>query len=246
MLWMSSLRPAKKVGLMILFGGGFLVIACATLRCVLIVTVRPSLVDLIPHLLTNNPQDPINGAQLAGGWAVRETFVAVVTTNLPMVYPLLTIIFGPCIGNFLSSMRSTNKHRDTAHGTKSFVSYGGDTGYNSSKGPRSNPMTNVTFSESEERIVGVVELNDMKDRSESGSSNNVDGTGRGFNTDIQKDVVVNVVCQSRDGKDLALDLALDQQRQQATADLEESMRREQGNYAFARGPSQRRGPGDAV
>ena len=72
MLWMSSLRPAKKVGLMILFGGGFLVIACATLRCVLIVTVRPSLVDLIPHLLTNNPQDPINGAQLAGGWAVGE------------------------------------------------------------------------------------------------------------------------------------------------------------------------------
>ena len=42
MLWMSSLRPAKKVGLMILFGGGFLVIACATLRCVLIVTVRQS------------------------------------------------------------------------------------------------------------------------------------------------------------------------------------------------------------
>jgi hypothetical protein len=90
MLWMSSLRPAKKVGLMILFGGGFLVIACATLRCVLIVTVRSSSVNLIPHLLTNNPQDPINGAQLAGGWAVRETFVAVVTTNLPMVYPLLT------------------------------------------------------------------------------------------------------------------------------------------------------------
>jgi hypothetical protein len=82
----------------------------------------------------------------------------------------------------------------------------------------------------------------MKDRSESGSSGNVDGSGRGFNTDIQKDVEVNVVCQSRDGHDLALD----QQRQQATADLEESMRREQGNYAFARGPSQRRSPGDAV
>ena len=33
-------------------------------------------------------QDPVNGAQLAGSWAVRETFIAVVTTNLPMVYPL--------------------------------------------------------------------------------------------------------------------------------------------------------------
>lgn len=158
-----------------------------------------------------------------------------------MVYPLLTIIFGPCIGSFLSSMRSTNKHRDTAHGTKSLVSYGENTGH-SSKGPRSNPMTNVTFSESEERIVGVVELTDMKDRSESGSSNNIDATRGGFNTDIQKDVEVNVVCQSRDGNDMALD----QQRQQATASLEESMRRQQGNFAFARGPSQRRNPGDVV
>ena len=102
-------------------------------------------------------------------------------------------------------------------------------------------MTNVTFSESEERIVGVVELTDMKDRSESGSSNNIDAN-RGFNTDIQKDVEVNVVCQSRDGNELALE----QQRQQATASLEESMRRQQGNFAFARGPSQRRNPGDAV
>ena len=42
MLWKSSLRPVKKVVLMILFGGGILVIACATLRCVLIVTVRQS------------------------------------------------------------------------------------------------------------------------------------------------------------------------------------------------------------
>jgi hypothetical protein len=247
MLWKSSLRPVKKVGLMILFGGGILVIACATLRCVLIVTVRPPIPWRPPSFSHTNgmfDQDPINGAQLAGSWAVRETFVAVVTTNLPMVYPLLTIIFGPCIGNFLSSMRSTNKHRGdgTAQGTKSLVSYG-DTAYSSNKGPRSNPMTNVTFSESEERIVGVVELNDMKDRSESGSSNTLDGIGasRGYNKDIQKDVEVNVVCQSRDGNDLALD----QQRQQATASLEESMRREQGNYAFARGPSQRH-PGDAV
>lgn len=87
-------------------------------------------------------------------------------------------------------------------------------------------------------------MNDMKDRSESGSSNNADGGpgSRGFNTDIQKDVEVNVVCQSRDGGDLVVN----SQRQQATADLEESMRREQGNYAFARGPSLRRGPGDAV
>jgi len=173
-----------------------------------------------------------------------------VTTNLPMVYPLLTIIFGPCIGKFLTSMRSTNRQRDTTP-NKSLVSYGENAGYSISKGPRSNPMTNVTFSESEERIVGVMELNDMrereKERSESGSSRNLDaaatggGPGsRGFNTDIQKDVEVNVVCQDRDGNDVAM---MDAQRQQATASLEESMRRKQeGNYSFARGPNN----GDAV
>lgn len=31
-------------------------------------------------------KDPIGGAQAAGSWAVRETFVAVVVSNLPMVY----------------------------------------------------------------------------------------------------------------------------------------------------------------
>lgn len=39
MLWQSSLKPAKKVGLIILFSGGLFVIICAILRCVLIVTV---------------------------------------------------------------------------------------------------------------------------------------------------------------------------------------------------------------
>ena len=40
MLWAAALKPLKKAGLMVLFGGGILVIACATLRCVLIITVR--------------------------------------------------------------------------------------------------------------------------------------------------------------------------------------------------------------
>lgn len=43
MLWAAALRPLKKAGLMVLFGGGILVIACATLRCVLIITVSLSI-----------------------------------------------------------------------------------------------------------------------------------------------------------------------------------------------------------
>lgn len=39
MLLGSSLKPLKKVGFMIVFSGGILVVVCATLRCVLIVLV---------------------------------------------------------------------------------------------------------------------------------------------------------------------------------------------------------------
>jgi hypothetical protein len=40
MLWMSSLRPFKKAGLILLFSGGIFVTAAAILRCVLIIAVR--------------------------------------------------------------------------------------------------------------------------------------------------------------------------------------------------------------
>ena len=40
MLWSSTLKPLKKVGLMVVFGGGLLVIMCAVIRCVVIVSVR--------------------------------------------------------------------------------------------------------------------------------------------------------------------------------------------------------------
>ena len=46
MLWAAALKPLKKAGLMVLFGGGVLVIACATLRCVLIITVSFSIVSI--------------------------------------------------------------------------------------------------------------------------------------------------------------------------------------------------------
>jgi hypothetical protein len=47
MLWAAALKPLKKAGLMVLFGGGVLVIACATLRCVLIITVILTIVSIL-------------------------------------------------------------------------------------------------------------------------------------------------------------------------------------------------------
>ena len=51
-------------------------------------------------------QAGVNGAQQAGSWAVRETFVAVIIGNLPMIHPLFsrTIVK---ISSSLSSRRTT-------------------------------------------------------------------------------------------------------------------------------------------
>lgn len=53
----------------------------------------------------------MNGAQLAGSFAVRETFVAVVTTNLPMVFPLIKTWLTPIFGT-LMTLRSSQRLDD--------------------------------------------------------------------------------------------------------------------------------------
>lgn len=40
MLWGATMKPLKKVGLMVLFSGGLLVVTFAILRVVLLVAVR--------------------------------------------------------------------------------------------------------------------------------------------------------------------------------------------------------------
>ncbi|KAL1875310.1 hypothetical protein VTK73DRAFT_10147 [Phialemonium thermophilum] len=159
MLWQSSLKPIKKVGLMVVFSGGIFVVVCAILRCILIVT------------------DPVNGAQLAGSWAVRETFVAVVTTNLPIVFSLIKTMLEPIFGSLFSSVRSTKPYDRTPREIRTFGgghSGGAGTGAQRSgrgRGPPTvNPLTNITFSESEERIVDELKMQDIKTTwSESGS-----------------------------------------------------------------------------
>ncbi|KAJ6095219.1 hypothetical protein N7486_005965 [Penicillium sp. IBT 16267x] len=70
MLFKARLRWREKLELLILFSGGLFVMMCGILRCVLILTAGA------------------NGAEQAGSWACRETFVAVVIGNAPMIYPL--------------------------------------------------------------------------------------------------------------------------------------------------------------
>ncbi|KAL4997087.1 hypothetical protein BDV10DRAFT_201991 [Aspergillus recurvatus] len=70
-LFKARLPIREKLELLVLFSGGIFVMAAGILRCVLIVTAGA------------------NGAQQAGSWACRETFVAVIIGNAPMIYPFL-------------------------------------------------------------------------------------------------------------------------------------------------------------
>ncbi|KAI1463532.1 uncharacterized protein F4812DRAFT_242767 [Daldinia caldariorum] len=208
MLWQSSLKPAKKFGLIVLFSGGLFVVACAILRCALIVT------------------DPVNGAQLAGSWAVRETFVAVITTNLPMVFPLIKLWLTPILGSLITTVRSQQKLTDK-ESRSDLRTFGGGShqSWRRRGPPTANPITNFTFNESEERIVDDVKMQDLKgwtDTSTNGSS-----PTRNNNHNIHKHVEVEVVSEVRDERDMS------DTRHPAIGDEENQIH---GNYSFARGP----------
>ena len=145
-----------------------------------------------------------------------------------MVYPLFYVLLGRHVVAWVSTMRSTHK---THENTDDLVTIGGgnlDSNAQRKRAPRSNPITNVTFSESEERMMGVMEMNDIKAWSESGSGK--DGN-QGHN--IQKDVEVAVVTEVRDSD---VEDNHQRQRQQVTASIDESASRRQGHFAFAKGP----------
>ncbi|KAI1458631.1 hypothetical protein F4805DRAFT_120182 [Annulohypoxylon moriforme] len=207
MLWQSSLRPVKKFGLILLFSGGLFVVACAILRCALIVT------------------DPINGAQLAGSWAVRETFVAVITTNLPMVFPLIKNWLSPVLGSLLTTMRSQQKLTDKESRSDLRTFGGGSHNTWKRRGgpPTANPITNITFNESEERMVDDVKMQDLKGWTDTSTT----GSAPAPNNNIRKHVEVAVVSEARDERDLP------DHRGHVVGDEENQ---HHGNFSFARGP----------
>jgi hypothetical protein len=164
----------------------------------------------------------------------------VVTTNLPMVYPLFYMLLGRHIFTWVSTLRSTHK---TNENSGDLVTVGGGGGQDSkvqrNRPGKGNPVTNVTFSESEERMMGVVELNDLKTWSEADSRKDTS-----LDHNITKDVEVAVVTEIRGGADVESDQQ--RQRQQATASIDEGASRRQGHFAFAIGPFRSRGRGGEV
>ncbi|KAG9252261.1 uncharacterized protein F5Z01DRAFT_638535 [Emericellopsis atlantica] len=153
MLWKSTLRTAKKIASSIVLGAGIFVLVCATLKSVFVLV------------------DPVNGAQLAGSWGIREAFTAVMVTNLPMIFPLFKTWIKPW---FASALRSTSQKKTyELRNPSGFRTIGGGTagegsgpshaysknrsrtGHGTGAGSSSHAMsTNMTFdNDSEEMIV---------------------------------------------------------------------------------------------
>ncbi|KAJ4002666.1 hypothetical protein NW766_012791 [Fusarium irregulare] len=138
MLWGSSLKTIKKIASSIVLGSGIFVLVCATLKSVFVLV------------------DPVNGAQLAGTWGTREAFVAVMTTNLPILFPLFRVWLTPVFGSILRSSDKAS-YQYPSH----FQTIGGGGGRSgksqnpSRRGPpTANPISgNMSFNGSEERIV---------------------------------------------------------------------------------------------
>lgn len=143
---------------MVLFSGGIFVTMAGILRCILILT------------------NPITGAQQAGSWACRETFVAVVTTNLPMVFPLIRRCVSPFMRSVRSGLSSKNKSNNKSAGVggTGIVTGGAnrsvqggfaleDKNPRRGRGPRSvHPLPNVSFTESDEYMYDDDELHQQE------------------------------------------------------------------------------------
>ncbi|KAH7324220.1 hypothetical protein B0I35DRAFT_406053 [Stachybotrys elegans] len=164
LLWGSRLPKWTKTSLIFLFSGGIFIVVCATLRCVFIVT------------------NPIDGAQLAGAWAVRETFVAVVTTNLPLVFTLVKGWLSPLVSRVTTGRSSQKNTRDTPRMTPTF---GAGRSWRGRGPPSANPIPDFTMNESEERM--VYEMKHMEEQKNTAEAEH----------NIHKSVQVAVVREER-------------------------------------------------
>ncbi|CAG5169333.1 uncharacterized protein ALTATR162_LOCUS7028 [Alternaria atra] len=145
MLWKSSLKKYKKIAATLVLSAGILVIVCATLKSIYVIV------------------DPVHGGELAASWGTRETFVAIVTTNLPMIFPLLKNWLTPFLPSTIGSSNA-EPYKPSGSG---FVTIGGGASKQSRSAPHSARYlsTSLTFdNESEEHIVegGDVNLHRMQ------------------------------------------------------------------------------------
>ncbi|KAJ4163593.1 hypothetical protein LMH87_005313 [Akanthomyces muscarius] len=138
MLWKSGLKLSRKIASTILFTSGAFVVVCALLRSILITI------------------DPINGPQTAGVWGVRESFVATVVTNLPIIFPRLKVLFKRHLTPILSLRSSRSGHSATGFRTIGGGDGNGGAGVRHRRNPPQSvyPLpTKLTVTQSAEQLV---------------------------------------------------------------------------------------------
>lgn len=110
MLWGARIPKVKKYGLLVLFSGAVFVMVAGLLRCFLILQAC----DAIPihgYPVLTSPQNPETGPEEGASWAVRESFVAVVTSNLPSTWGWMRQKLKPLFGSLLSSNNVSSKYK---------------------------------------------------------------------------------------------------------------------------------------
>ncbi|KAK7750178.1 hypothetical protein SLS62_007929 [Diatrype stigma] len=134
-IWGSQLPTRKKVVLILMFSGAFLEMTFGILRCVSILTVGDT--------------DPAQ----SGYWSVRESFVSMVVTNMPMVYPLFRSLVEK--GRNMSSRNKTYPSGDESRGYRlDSISRQQRQKGGSHPHPLSMPNDTIWESNSKEKIVG--------------------------------------------------------------------------------------------
>lgn len=90
LLWGVNITIRRKLTLMLLFSGAVFIIIAGTIRAVTILTVRLQAPENWPKRYTDKfSQSGPDGAVSGSLWACRETFVAIIVTNLPIIHPLI-------------------------------------------------------------------------------------------------------------------------------------------------------------
>ncbi|KAF9761040.1 hypothetical protein IL306_003981 [Fusarium sp. DS 682] len=111
MLWGARIPKVKKYGLLVLFSGAVFVMVAGLLRCILLLKVgdcsSPDYFGQFADII----QNPDTGPEQAGSWAVRESFVAVVTANLPSTWGWMRQKLKPIFGSLLSSNVVSSKYK---------------------------------------------------------------------------------------------------------------------------------------
>ncbi|KAI1376415.1 hypothetical protein F4677DRAFT_91500 [Hypoxylon crocopeplum] len=116
-VWQSHLPWRKKLVLLVMFSGGFLEMAFGILRCV--------------SILTLGDVDPAQ----SGYWSVRESFVSVVLTNLPMIYPMFR--------KFIDKTRTTSRSKATSEADSRGYKLGSLPSRVDARGKRTQPSFSV-------------------------------------------------------------------------------------------------------